>query len=58
MEVKAQKRSRHSGVVGNSRPDAISNDFCEVGTSVIVVFVIKLATHKGTEKQEAKQRVS
>lgn len=58
MEVQSQKRSRHSGVIRNSRPDAISNDFCEVRTSVIVVIVIKLAIHKGTEKQEAKQRVS
>lgn len=58
MEVQAQKRSRHSGVIRNSRPDTISNDFYEVGTSGIVVFVIKLAIHKGTEKQEANQRVS
>lgn len=58
MEMQSQKRGRHSGVIGNSRPDAISNDFCEVGTSVVVEFIIKLAIHKGTEKQDAKQRAS
>lgn len=58
MEVQAQKRGSHSGFIRNSRPDAISNDFSEVGTGGVVIFVIKLPIHKRTEKDEANQRVS